>query len=324
MKNEFNKTAKTETKQNDFIAGYSNFLNSVDNSEGGNEAERYGPYSLMLKRRIIMVQGQVETNMAAHIIQQLKYLEEIDGSEPITMVVNSPGGSVVDGLAIVDIMREVKCPIRTVGVGMQASMGSIILAAGDERVMSKRSQLLIHQIMGGASGGTQHSDFEISAAFMAKEHEELKSVYVEFTGLNHKFWDIVGERDTWFTAEQAKEMGFITHISANEKAGGPYESEAKRANKTRLGTGIDDAKTDFLKTASTSELLEIINNGSAEGGIYSRMRAEILVALSKKPEFWVESRQKAYAAAKVANDDVKAVVPKQLKINQHDKKGPQA
>ena len=266
-------------------------------------------FSLLLKQRIVLVQGQVETAMASTIIASLKFLES-QGKEPITMLVNSPGGSVVDGLAIVDIMREIKCPVHTVGNGMQASMGSIILAAGDERRMTKNSMVLVHQIMGGASSGTQHSDFEISAAFMAQQHEALKSVYVEFTGLNHKFWDIVGERDTWLTADQAKKIGYVHSIVKNEKPGGPYAAEATRpVDEDSLQGAQHKATQAHIDKMTAEEIARAINSGAAEGGVYSRLRGELVVRLAEFPEFWTEKRKQEHAlkaaAPAAANDDAK-------------------
>lgn len=279
-------------------------------NQNGEDVRGYSPYSLMLKRRTIVVEGQVNQAMAGDIIRQLKYLQGENPKAEITMMINSPGGSVTDGLAIFDVMREITCPIRTVGVGMQASMGSVLLAGGDTRIMTKNSQLLIHQIMGGASGGTQHSDFEISAAFMAKEHEALKSIYVEFTGLNHKFWDTVGERDTWFTAEQALKLGFIHEVSEDGKKPGPFAADAKRTEKSRLATALDNAIVGFIETATAQEITSIVNNGSGEGGIYSRLRPELLVKLAEFPEYWTPTRAAAVndaekASPAAANDDLK-------------------
>lgn len=281
MKPEFNDTAR----------GPSNVLvPSVRDKDGTG----YDIFSLLLKQRIVVVTGQVESSMAAVIVAQIKYLEYQDPSQPITMLVNSPGGSVIDGLAIVDIMRESRCKIVTIGNGMQASMGSILLAAGDERKMTNNAQLLVHQIMGGAAGGTQHSDFEINAAHMAKLHEDLKNVYVEFTGLNHKYWDLVGERDTWFTAEQALKIGYITGIVKNEKPSGKYVAEARRSEadlpeSTRLA---------YAKIAKmdAQEITRFLNNGQANQAEWGRYRPELLVRLSEFPEYWTEGRRQEYAA----------------------------
>jgi ATP-dependent Clp protease protease subunit len=316
-RHDFKKDEKTGlgTTYEDFAETANVLVPSVRDKDGMG----YDIFSLLLKERIIVVAGQVETGMASNIIAQLKYLENIDPKEPIRMLINSPGGSVTDGLAILDMMREVKCRIITVGNGMQASMGSILLAGGDERRMTQNSQLLIHQIMGGAQGGTQHSDFTISESFMAKEHEALKSVYVEFTGLNHAFWDVVGERDTWFTADQALKLGFINKVVGNEKPNGPYSAFAKRQTRSRLGQMFDEVTKQYLATTNVSEILQTVNNGSADGGIYSRLRPELLVRLAEFPEFSVEQRREELAAKKTtavaaaANDDTKAEAPKKRK-----------
>jgi len=290
MKENFNEAGKTS--------------NLVIPSIRDKDGMGYDIYSMLLKERIIVVAGQVETNMASNIIAQLKFLEYQDNEKPITMLVNSPGGSVIDGLAILDIMREVKCPITTIGNGMQASMGSILLAGGDKRLMTENSMLLVHQIMGGASGGTQHSDFEISGAFMALQHEKLKNVYVEFTGLNHKFWDAVGERDTWLTSEQAVKMGYIHAVVQPEKPRGPYAEEAKRpvedqsAAKLAALAEIDSMKAD--------RIVAILNNGQANEAEWGRYRPELVTKLAEFSEFWVEKRKQEAALkaeAGIANDD---------------------
>ncbi len=252
-----------------------------------------------------MVHGEVNTQMAYNITAQLKKLEHLDADKPITMLINSPGGSVIDGLAIIDMMREVKCKIVTVGNGMHASMGSVFLAAGDERRMFENSYLMVHQIMSGNGRGTQHSDIEIGAALTSDLHERLKNVYVEFTGLNHKFWDIVGERDTWFTAEQALKIGFITGIVKPEKPRGPYADEAKREETNLFIT----AAKEKIAGMGADEVIKLLNNGQANHAEWGRFRPELVVRLAEFPEFWTEKRRQEFAvksAAKaVANDDNK-------------------
>ncbi len=282
------------------------------NPTANNTAEnnRYDPVSLMFKERVIMVAGEVNTQMAYNVIAQLKKLELLDQDAPIKMLINSPGGSVIDGMAILDVMRQVKCKIETIGNGMQASMGSILLAGGDTRSMTKNSMLLVHQIMGGAKGGTQHSDFEISGAFMAQLHEKLKSVYVEFTGLNHKFWDIVGERDSWLTAEQAFRIGYISGVVEPGKEGGRYAADAVRADKEGLQAALDKTTKAYIAQMSADEIARAINSGNAAGGVYSRIRGELIVKLASFPEFWTETKKKEMALQSavpaVANDDHKA------------------
>jgi ATP-dependent Clp protease protease subunit len=262
----------------------------------------YDIFSLLLKERIIVVQGQVETAMAGVIISQLHWLEHLDPTKPIKMMINSPGGSVIDGLAILDVMRAITSPIITIGNGMQASMGSILLAGGDQRYMTKNSMVLVHQIMGGAEGGTQHTDFESSGSFMAQLHEKLKSVYVEFIGFNHKFWDIVGERDSWLNAEQALKLGYVHGVVEEKKAGGPYANEAVRT-KTGLQAEMDKATKGYIAQMSADEVTKAINDGNAEGGLFARLRGELIMKLSEFPEFWTEAKKQEMKASNVANDN---------------------
>lgn len=268
----------------------------------------YDIFSLLLKERVIVVQDQVNSAMASVIIAQLKWLDRQIGpkgqmNEPITMLVNSPGGSVIDGLAIVDVMRDVKSPIRTIGTGMQASMGSIILVAGDERAMHPHSKVLVHQIMGGAQGGTQHSDFQISERNMADLHEELKQVYVEFTGLNHKFWDAAGERDTWLTAEQAIEIGYVHGLTQSGKSGGKYAAEAVRPIAEQNESEVATKKR--IAEMPLEDVLRHLNNGQANKGEFGGYRPELVVRLASFAEMWVPSKQKENGIQLAANQNGK-------------------
>lgn len=269
----------------------------------GNDADRYDPVALMFKERVIQVTGQVNSEMTYHIIAQLKKLEYMDENKPIVLFINSPGGSVIDGLAILDIMRQIQCPIITVGVGMQASMGSILFAGGDERIMMPHAEVLVHQIMGGAQSGTQHSDFEISAQHMARLHETLKSIYVEFTGLNHAFWDIVGERDTALDAEQAIKLGLAHRTSEAKKAGGFYAVDAVRKVEDGLQAAMNKAAMAHIQKMSVDEIIKKINNGNAEGGVYSRYRAQMLMRLSEFPQFWTETKKLEMQNKVTSNDN---------------------
>ena len=270
------------------------------------EVQRYSPVGLMFKERIILVMGGVDTNMMVNIVAQLKHLEATDPTAPITMLINSPGGSVIDGLAIYDMMREVKCPIHTVGNGMQASMGSILLAAGDQRRMTNNARLMIHQIMSGNGRGTQHTDIEIGGAFTADLHEKLKNVYVEFTGLNHKYWDIVGERDTWFSAEQALKIGYIHAIVKGEKPAGPYADEAQRPADEQ--SSVRRIMLERISTMEKDDVVRALSNGQANEAEWGRYRPELATRLSEFPEFWTEKRRQeaGLAATAPANDDKKA------------------
>ncbi len=308
-----------------------NLFNQVSNNLTNNSDDgvtRYDPITAMFNQRVIMVEGQVGTELSHHIISQLYKLSAMDSKAPITMVINSPGGSVIDGLAIYDIMRSIDCPITTVGNGMQASMGSILLAGGDTRVMMPNAMLLVHQIMGGASGGTQHSDFEISGAFMAEQHERLKSVYVEFTGLNHKFWDIVGERDSWLTAEQAKAIGFIHDVKEvpNDKRG-PYADYAKRGDDGGLNSILKRETQAYINNMSADEIARRINSGSADGGAFARLRGDLIVRLSQFEQFWTPALAAEKAAKNIPSADQLLLTPTveiTLPANENQKKATKA
>ncbi len=265
------------------------------------EVERYSPTALMFKNRVIIVAGQVNTELALNVIAQIKHLEFADSTAPITLLINSPGGSVIDGMAMFDVIRQCECPIVTIGNGMQASMGSIMLAAGDQRYMTPNADLMIHQIMTGANGGTQHTDFEIRSGHTARLHEALKSVYVEFTGLNHAYWDLVMERDTWLTAEHALKIGYINGITESKKAGGKYAAEAKR--EMPVDSYTQQKLADIAKM-SKDDVIKALNNGQANGAEWGKLRPELVVRLAEFPEFWTASRR-AEAKVDVSNDDKK-------------------
>lgn len=268
------------------------------------EVERYSPTALMFKNRVIIVAGQVNTELSLNVIAQIKHLEFASPEEPITLLINSPGGSVIDGMAMFDVIRQCKCPIITIGNGMQASMGSIMLAAGDQRYMTPNADLMIHQIMTGANGGTQHTDFEIRSGHTARLHEALKSVYVEFTGLNHAYWDLVMERDTWLTAEQALKIGYINGITESKKAGGKYAAEAKREMPV---DSITATVLEKISTMSKDDVVKALNNGQANGAEWGKFRPNLVVRLAEFPEFWTATRR-AEAKVDVSNDDKAAVV----------------
>ncbi len=275
--------------------------NNLPEASREKEVERYSPTALMFKNRVIIVAGQVNTELALNVIAQVKHLEFANPEEKITLLINSPGGSVIDGMAMFDVIRQSTCPITTIGNGMQASMGSILLAAGDERYMTPNADLMIHQIMTGANGGTQHTDFEIRSGHTARLHEALKSVYVEFTGLKHEYWDLVMERDTWLTAEHALKIGYINGITTAKKPGGKYADEAKRE------TPVDSLTAVVLEKISKMEkddVIKALNNGQANGAEWGKFRPELVVRLAEFPEYWTEKRR-LEAGIVASNDDQK-------------------
>lgn len=274
------------------------------------EVERYSPTALMFKNRVIIVAGEVNDQLAINVIAQIKHLEVsakaqgLEGDDAkITLLVNSPGGSVISGMAMFDVIRQCSCPIETVGIGMQASMGSIMLASGDKRYMAPSATLMIHQIMSGNAGGTQASNLEISLAYTTQLHEMLKSVYVEFTGLTHDYWDLVMERDTFLTAEQALKIGFIDDITKASKPGGKYASEAKRPAKV---DAITAAAHKAIAGMSKDDVIKALNNGQANNGEWGRYRPELVVRLAEFAEYWTPARR-AEAGLAASNDDKKTV-----------------
>ena len=281
------------------------FVRSIPTVTETDESGRtvgYDLFSLIMKKRILMLEGQVDETMASLACASLHYMEATKPNEPITVYIDSPGGSVLAGLAIYDTMRAMSCSIKTVGVGMQASMGSILLASGDERYMTENSKLMIHQISGGQQG--KATEMGIGYAFSQDLHEDLKNIYVRHIGLNHKFWDKALENDTWLTAQQALKMGFI-HGIAEVKRLAPFESESIR-HEFNIAS---EAKV----PATAQEILDMLNNPSARRGESADIRPQLVTALSQFPEFWTEGkkRMEAEKAARttVANDDNKASAP---------------
>lgn len=181
--------------------------------EKSREGERvYDIYSRLLKDRIIFVSGEVEDIMANSIIAQLLFLEKEAPNKDIFMYVNTPGGHIHSGLAIVDAMNHVKCKVATIGMGMCASMGSVILTAGEKghRYMLPNAEVMIHQPMGGAEG--QATDLEIAARHILRSKERLVNIYVAQTGQKKEKVNKDLDRDYWMTAEEAVEYGLVDRI----------------------------------------------------------------------------------------------------------------
>ncbi len=270
----------------------------------GKDGTGYDIFSLLLKERIVMVNGQVEPAMAAVVMAQLRFLAFDDKDKNIDMLINSPGGSVIDGTAIYDVMRSISAPITTVGLGLQASMGSILMAGGDKRMMSKNAKLMIHSIASGTQG--KLSEQEISLEVTRRLFEDMKAVYIRHIGLNEKFWDLICAKDTWLTADQAKKMGFIEKIyeGANGGKKAPFEASADAFLKA-----AQDKRDADVVGKPTAELKEMFLGTADQDGIGERRRAEAIVELSQRPEFWTEELKAVKAAeakaSKASNDDTK-------------------
>ena len=179
----------------------------------------FDPFSGLLKDRIIVVESEVNTAMASSVVAQLLLLEKQDPEAEITMYINSPGGSVMDGLAIADTMDFINCDVRTVGMGMQASMGSFLLASGapGKRHMLRRSQIMIHRLSSQVKGDyhSMESNFEHVKAL----HEMLNEEYARMSGgkkSKEEFVELM-RYDNWLTAEQAIEYGIIDSVISNKR-----------------------------------------------------------------------------------------------------------
>lgn len=179
----------------------------------------YDIYSRLLKDRIVMLTGQVEDNMANSIIAQLLFLDAQDPTKDIYLYVNTPGGSVSAGLAIVDTMNFIKADVQTIVMGTAASMGTIIASSGakGKRFMLPNAEYMIHQPMGGTGGGTQQTDMAIAAEHLLKTRTKLEKILADNSGKTVKQIHKDAERDYWMTAEETLAYGFIDQIMDNTK-----------------------------------------------------------------------------------------------------------
>ena len=174
----------------------------------------YDIYSRLLKDRIVMLTGPVEDNMANSIIAQLLFLDAQDPTKDIYLYVNTPGGSVSAGLAIVDTMNFIKADVQTIVMGTAASMGTIIASSGakGKRFMLPNAEYMIHQPMGGTGGGTQQTDMAIAAEHLLKTRNKLEQILADNSGKTVKQVHKDAERDYWMTAEETLAYGFIDKI----------------------------------------------------------------------------------------------------------------
>lgn len=184
----------------------------IEKSTMGERA--YDIYSRLLKERIIFLGGPINDAVANTIIAQLLFLDNQASEEDIKIYINSPGGSVSAGLAIYDTMQYVKSDVSTICVGMAASMGAVLLAAGKKgkRLSLPNSEIMLHQVMGGAEG--QASDIEISAKHILKIKERLNKILAKHTGQPLKRIESDTDRDFYISADEAKKYGIVDRIIA--------------------------------------------------------------------------------------------------------------
>ena len=166
-------------------------------------------FSRLLRDRIVMINGQIEPNMANTVVAQLLFLESENPNAQISLYINSPGGDVAAGWAIMDTMQYIKSPVSTIGMGLVASMGSVLLAAGEKgkRFVLPNTQIMIHQPLAGAEG--QITDMEIRMAQYQKNKKTLIKQMSEFTGRKEKELFDAMERDNWMSPDEAKDFGLI-------------------------------------------------------------------------------------------------------------------
>ena len=177
----------------------------------------YDIFSRLLKDRIIYLGEDVNPTSASLIIAQLLFLESEDPDKEIFLYINSPGGSITDGMGIVDTMNYIKCPVSTICVGLAASFGAVLLANGEKgkRYATPNSEILIHQpLIGGQGGGIsgQATEIKIHADHMIRTREKLNKLLSEKTGQSIETIERDTERDHYMTAQEALEYGLIDGI----------------------------------------------------------------------------------------------------------------
>ena len=181
--------------------------------EQSNRGERsYDIYSRLLKDRIIFLGGEITDDEANLVVAQLLFLEADDPDKDISLYINSPGGSVTAGMAIYDTIQYIKCDVSTICLGMAASMGAFLLAAGvkGKRRALPNSEIMIHQPLGGARG--QATDVAIHADWLLRTKKKLNEILAERTGQPIERVQADTERDNFMTAEDALRYGLIDEI----------------------------------------------------------------------------------------------------------------
>ncbi len=179
---------------------------------------QYDIFSRLLMERIIFISGEITTEMADLVVAQLLFLEADNVDKDITLYINSPGGSVTAGMAIYDTMKYIKCDISTICIGMAASMGAFLLAAGTKgkRFALPHSDIMIHQPLVNGLGG-QASDVLIHAENLIKTKQTLNSLLAEMTGNSVEQVEFDTDRDHFMSAEEAKRYGLVDEVVTSKK-----------------------------------------------------------------------------------------------------------
>lgn len=182
----------------------------IEKSQHGERA--YDIYSRLLRERIIFLGAPINDSLANTVIAQLLFLESQDSEKDIKLYINSPGGSVTSGMAIYDTMQYIKPDVSTICVGIAASMGATLLASGEKgkRFTLPNSEVMIHQVMGGAEG--QATDIKIAAEHILQVKDRLNKILAKHTGQPLTQIEKDTDRDRFMTAEEAKKYGIIDKI----------------------------------------------------------------------------------------------------------------
>ncbi len=208
---------------NEWIASQMNTLVPTVVEQTGRGERAFDIYSRLLKERIVFLTGQVNDEVASLICAQLLFLEAENSKKEISFYINSPGGVVTSGLAILDTMNYIKCPVSTVVMGQAASMGSLLLCCGAKgrRFALPNARVMIHQPSGGFQG--QATDIEIHAKEILSIRARLNQIYVEQTGQDLETIERAMERDNFMSADEAKNFGLIDEVIKSR----PVEEEKK-------------------------------------------------------------------------------------------------
>ncbi len=187
----------------------------IEKSQFGERA--YDIYSRLLNERIIFLGGPIDDNVANIVIAQLLHLDHENPKKDIYLYINSPGGSVTAGLAIIDTMNFIKSNVSTICVGIAASMGALILSSGEKgkRFALPNSEVMIHQVMGGTEG--QASDIAINAKHILRTKDTLNKILAQNTNKKIEQVEKDSDRDYWMTSDEAKRYGIVDEIISKQK-----------------------------------------------------------------------------------------------------------
>jgi len=209
---------------------YNSLLVPMVIEQTGRGERSYDIYSRLLKDRIVFIGTAIDDHVANLVVAQMLFLQMEDPKRDINLYINSPGGSVTAGLAIYDTMQYVTCDVATYCVGVAASMGAILLTAGTKgkRYALPNSDIMIHQVSGGAQGTA--SDIERTVEYMFKLKKRLISILAHHTGKTDEQIQVDSDRDYWITAHQAKDYGLVDEVVKSRKDVAPEPLPAVAEN----------------------------------------------------------------------------------------------